>query len=87
MTDLTDEAPHYLVQRIREALAHDPRVAELELEVTVRGSKVFIAGTVPTEDRRSAITDVVQRTAPNREVHNETRVAVMSGTVDEEELR
>jgi osmotically-inducible protein OsmY len=86
MNERADEAPHYLVQRIREALAHDPAVAELELEVTVRGSKVFVAGTIPTKDRQSAITDVVQRAAPDHEVHNETSVAVMSGTVDEEEL-
>ncbi len=59
-----EEPKHYLVQRIREALAHDPRVAEIELQVTVRGNKVFVAGSVPTEDRRQAVADVVKEAGP-----------------------
>ena len=82
-----DEPRHYLVQRIREALAHDPRVAELELEVTVRGSRVVVAGSVPTEERCRAVTDVVHAAAPDHEVQNETRVAVLGTEIDEEEVR
>jgi osmotically-inducible protein OsmY len=81
-----EEPKHYLVQRIREALAHDPRVSEIELQVTVRGSKVFVAGAVSTEDRRQAVTEVVQEAAPDCEVHNETRASFRPGEVEEEEL-
>jgi len=86
MASNAEEPKHYLVQRIREALAHDPRVSELELQVTVRGSKVFVAGAVPTEDRRQAVTEVVQESAPDHEVHNETRASFRPGAVEEEEL-
>jgi osmotically-inducible protein OsmY len=81
-----EEPKHYQVQRIREALAHDPRVSELELQVTVRGNKVFIAGSIPTEDRRAAVADVVREAEPDLEVHNQTKVGVVPGEVEEETL-
>ena len=41
----TGEAPaesrHYIVQRVRQALAHDERTNELDLTVSVNGDKVF----------------------------------------------
>jgi len=82
----TDEPVHYLIQRIREALAHDPAVAELELEVTVRGSKVFVSGSVPTEERRGAISEVVARVAPDHDFRNDTQVAILDEHVKEERL-
>jgi osmotically-inducible protein OsmY len=70
-----EEPPHYQVQRVREALAHDPRVGELELEVTIRAGKVFVAGTVPTDEVRRAVTEVVREVVPDLEVHNQTAAA------------
>jgi osmotically-inducible protein OsmY len=70
-----DEAPHYKVQRIREAMAHDPRVGELELQVTVRAGKAQISGTVPSPEVQQAITEVAGEVAPELELHNHTTVA------------
>lgn len=82
-----DEPKHYVVQRIREALAHDPRVSELELSVTVRGEKVFVGGSLATPERREAVADVVREVAPGLELHNETTVGVASdGDAEEERL-
>ena len=77
MTDSSpqEEPPHYQVQRVREALAHDPRVGELELEVTIRAGKVFVAGSVPTTEVQQAVTDVVHEVVPELEAHNQTSVA------------
>jgi hypothetical protein len=69
------EPPHYLVQRIREALAHDPRVGELELEVTVRAGKAVVSGTVPSEEVRQSVAEVLHEVAPELEGHNQTSVA------------
>ena len=69
------EPPHYKVQRIREALAHDRRVGELELGVTVRAGKVQISGTVPSPEVQRAIGEVVREVAPELEPHNHTTVA------------
>ena len=69
-----EEPPHYLVQRIREALAHDDRVNELELQVKVTGRKVFLHGTVPTRERQEAVNEVVQGVLPDCDVLNETTI-------------
>ena len=80
-----DEAPHYLIQRIREALVHDPRLGELELGVNVRAGQVFVTGTVHTDERRRAVSDVVREVAPEVEVHNQvTVVPALSGGDDVE---
>jgi len=69
-----EEPPHYLVQRVREALAHDERVNELELQVRVQGRRVFLGGQVPTKERHDAVEQVVHDLLPECEVINETTV-------------
>ena len=68
-------ADDYLVQHVREALALDPRVGELELGVDVRGAKLFVTGSVQTEERRRAVGEVASEVAPDLELHNQVRVA------------
>jgi osmotically-inducible protein OsmY len=81
-----DEPEHYLVERVRTALANDPRVSELELQVTIAAGKVFVSGTVPTEQRRRAVADVVRALLPDREVHNDTTVVTYDSPPEVEEL-
>ena len=81
-----EEPPHYLVQRIREALAHDERVAELELQVKVRGRRVFLTGTVPTAERQEAIDVVMREVLPDCEVFNETTVGSFGAPEEVETL-
>jgi hypothetical protein len=65
---------HYLVEHVREALAGDERLGELELQVTVVGDRIVITGTVQTEERRQAISEVVAALLPDRTVANQTTV-------------
>jgi osmotically-inducible protein OsmY len=65
---------HYLVERVRHRLAHDERVNELELDVSIRGDRVVVTGSVSTEERRAAVTAVVAETVGDRTVQNETTV-------------
>lgn len=81
-----EEPKHYLVQRVREALAHDERVSELELEVRIRGDKVFLKGTVPTPERREAVSEIARAVLPDHEINNETVVATMDERPDVERL-
>jgi len=79
----------YVIQRVREALAHDPRVGELELGVDVRGDRLFVTGTVQTEERRVAVEEVAAEAAPEMEVHNQVLVATppdARGPVDVEAI-
>jgi osmotically-inducible protein OsmY len=82
-----ENADRYMVARIREALAHDSRVNELELEVTIApGRQVFVSGTVPTRERHDAITQVVSELLPDHRVHNQTSVGNLAGPPEVEEI-
>lgn len=56
---MTDEPPQYLVQRLRRALAEDPRTAEMGVQVKVRGAVVFLTGEVATQQRCEQLGEVV----------------------------
>jgi osmotically-inducible protein OsmY len=71
---VTGEQPEYVVARIQQALATDPRTGELELDVRIAGGRVFLAGAVATSERREAVEQVVRETAPELDVHNELSV-------------
>lgn len=86
MPATNEEAPHYLVQRVREALAHDPRVNELEVTVKIYGDRVYLSGQVPTDERRQAITAIAREVLPEHEVHNETSVETLARPTDVERL-
>ena len=73
-----EEPKHYVIGRIREALARDGRVNELDIEVTLAGARIFLEGEVATEQRRDAITAVVAELLPEYEVVNEIDVVPLS---------
>ena len=72
---MTDEPPEYVAAHVREALATDPRVNELGLDVQVAGEEVVVTGAVMTESRRDAVDRVVGDAAPGLRVRNQTTVA------------
>jgi osmotically-inducible protein OsmY len=78
--------PDYLVAHVQEALAEDPRVSDLGIHVAVRGRKVFLSGTVASEERRLAVAAVVGEVASGYEIHNETEVAAYAEADDMETL-
>jgi hypothetical protein len=67
-----DNADDPVVARARQALAADPRTAELELGVTVDGGVVVLTGTVATPQRQAAVARVVGEALPGRQVRNLT---------------
>ena len=81
-----DEPEKYLVQRVRDVLAGDPRVGELHIDVTIRGDRVFLTGVVPSAERRDAIADLVRQVLPEHEVHNHVTVEPISGSPEVESL-
>jgi len=73
MTQAPD-APQYVAERIRSALAADPRVAELGVTVKIVGTRVHVAGIVATPDRRLVVEEIVHQLMPEHEVQNEIQV-------------
>jgi len=68
---VTDEPAQYTVARVRDALAHDERVAALDLSVRIVGHDVFLTGSVATADRRAAAEAVARAELRGYTVHNQ----------------
>ena len=71
------EPEDYAIQRVRDALAADERVAEMGVEVRIAAGKVFLTGQVPTEERRRAVGEVAGEVLPDYDIHNETVVTTL----------
>ncbi len=69
-----EEPAQYVVARVRDALAHDERVAALDIAVRIVAHDVFITGTVATEERRTAAATVVQALLDGYTMHNQLAV-------------
>jgi len=61
----------YLIGKLQDALATDPRVNLLDVKINVCGGKIHLTGEALTEERRNAVADVVSEVAPDVEVRNE----------------
>lgn len=79
-------AQEYLVSEIKAALATDARVNEPSLDVCLEEGTVVVRGRVPTEQRRSGVSDVLAEVAPGTPTRNETEVADLSEPEGEETL-
>ena len=86
MTQAPD-APQYVAERIRSALAADPRVAELGIAVKIVGNRVQLAGVVATRDRRQLVEEIVRQLMPGHEVQNDIQVQAPVESPPPERLR
>ena len=71
------EPEDYAIQRLRDALATDERVAEMGVQVRMVAGKVFLTGQVATPERQKAVGAVATEVLPEYEVPNETVVTVV----------
>ena len=78
LTSSGDEPPQYVAEHVRDWLAVDDRLAALDIDVRIVGHKVFLSGTVPTDARRTVVTEVVATHLPDHEIHNELAVGECS---------
>jgi hypothetical protein len=86
MTDNAPDLDPYLAQHVREALAQDPRVGELGVDVEIDEEAVVLRGGVTSAERQEAATEVARDLAPGRPVRNETTVDVFDEPPREEHL-
>lgn len=83
----TADAPHYTAERIRAALAADPRLGELGIAVKIGGNRVHLSGSVVTAERRALVEAIVRELLPGHEVQNDVTVREMSDPARPERLR
>jgi len=82
-----DEVPmQYVVARVRDALAHDARVAALDLQVRIVGSELFLTGMVSSAPRRDAAEAVVRGEVPHLTIHNQLDVLPSDAPIGREEI-
>jgi osmotically-inducible protein OsmY len=78
--------PQYERERIRQALATDPRVGEPELSVDIVAGRVLVQGSAPTSEVRVAVEEVVAEVAPGLAVDNQVTVAAAHEPSGEEAI-
>jgi osmotically-inducible protein OsmY len=76
----------YVAEHVRDALAKEPRLSELHVEVTITSGKVFLTGTVGSEERRNLLTTLVRALVPDHEVVNHTTIDAPAAGPDVEKL-
>jgi hypothetical protein len=69
------EPDAYLVGKVADRFARDPRTAELEVDVELEGDVIVLTGCVATPDRRAALTEVAGAVLPGYRVRNLVTVA------------
>ncbi len=70
----------YLVGKLEDALATDPRVSALDLKVKIAGDKIHLTGDIATEERRGAAVAVVLEILPDAVVFNDLTVYALNPT-------
>jgi hypothetical protein len=69
--DATQEPTPYVVARVRDALAHDERIAALDVNIRIVGRDVFLMGAVTTEARRASCEQVVRELLPEHTLRSQ----------------
>jgi osmotically-inducible protein OsmY len=80
------EPADYVIGRVQDALAHDPRTMELGIDVTLSGDRAVLTGTVASPDQRDAIGRVTAEMAPGYQVVNDVTVMASGEAGEAEEL-
>jgi hypothetical protein len=84
--DTAGQPTQYLVAKIRDRLAHDDRVAALDIGVRVIGNEVFLTGSVATDARRRSCESVVQELLPDHTVRSQLVLLDQGAPSEPEEL-
>lgn len=79
------EPEGYVAERVRDALASDPAIGVLGVEVRISGDRLFLTGDAGTPERRAAVTATVKSLCPDHDVHNEMTVTAAEANGGEAE--
>jgi hypothetical protein len=77
----------YRVARLRERLAQDPKISELDIQIEVADNKVLLRGEVLTKERLEAIVKTAAEVFPDFQIENQIRIANIMEPTEIEEIR
>jgi hypothetical protein len=86
VVDQAVEPDPYLGERLREALAQDPRVGELGIAVEIHGETVILRGIMTSPDQREAAVAIVRDFLPDSQVRMMASVADLPEPTESEHL-
>jgi hypothetical protein len=86
LDDLPAPAEAYLAERARQALATDPRVADLDVTVTLVRDVAFVHGSASSSEQAAAIGAVLGDHLPDHTVRNEVVIVGVDEPVGAEDL-
>jgi osmotically-inducible protein OsmY len=78
--------PTYSGEQLKAALAADPRVGELGIDVQCSEGRLYVTGIVTTDERRQAVDQVVREIAPDAEIYNDLTVVAQDAAPHVERL-
>lgn len=70
---MSDE-PQYVEHRLIKAIAQDPGLGELEVDVAVDGMVILLSGRVASERHRRDLLDLVGSEYPRHEITDKTEI-------------
>jgi len=71
------DADAYVAERVRTALAEDPRVGELGIAVRIEHGRLVLTGEVATDERRAAVETVAREQAPGTQIDNRVSATIL----------
>jgi hypothetical protein len=79
--------PEYVRAEVQRALAADPMLAELGVEIAVSDTAIELRGAVATEERRAHALELVGRLFPDRVVQDALTVPELEAPTESEAVR
>lgn len=76
----------YFIEKLREAIAKDPRTAALDIRLFVAGHQLVAKGEVNSDEQRFAIETVIKEIAPDYNVENQVKRCDISAPTSAEEV-
>lgn len=80
------EPLEYVCERVRHALAMDPRTAELGVSVSDLHGVLVLSGTVATQARRDEVAAVARESAAGHDLSNDVAVSELTPPTQVEQL-
>ena len=77
----------YAIAHLKERLAEDPRVNELDIQVDQLDNQILLRGEVQLEDRRQAVEQITREIFPEHHIENQLRVLNFQTPAETEEIK
>ena len=79
--------PHYAVAHLKEQLAKDPRLNELDIEVERQENRVLLKGEVSQRERKEVVEEIAREVLPGVPIENQIQVSHFQGPLSIEEIQ